>query len=151
MTVWLAWHDPMALTTSRFLLEKDLALMPLANLRYGIERTKSKAWHSIKFVGALGIWPGFKTEVKIFINKKTSKWKKYAITMRLHDPDPISHETEQILVADELGIQGRWPARVRQPFSVIARNEKLPWVFGDSKGGRTHYDSKVTDLALTSS
>jgi hypothetical protein len=107
-TLDLEWGRVGVTSTSKFLLKKELTLMPLANLRYRIGRTKSKAWHPIKFVGALGIWPGFKTEVKTFINIKASKWKKDAIKIKLHDPDPNLQETEQVLVANEHGVQGRW-------------------------------------------
>lgn len=87
-----------------------LLLEPLPNLDIPARRTVSHALHRIKFVGDLGQWTNFKTEVANTYNSQTWNPREIASRLTANFLAGSVHE-EQVFVSDERGVQGRLEGR----------------------------------------
>lgn len=85
-------------------------LEPLPNLDIPARRTVSHALPRIKFVGALGQWTNFKTEVANTYNSHTWNPREIASRLTANFLAGSVHE-EQVFVSDERGVQGRLEGR----------------------------------------
>lgn len=115
-----------------------LLLEPLPNLDIPARRTVSHALHRIKFVGALGQWTNFKTEVANTYNSQTWNPREIASRLTANFLAGSVHE-EQVFVSDERGVQGRLEGRAGIALGAVFGAQNHDLKLGASKGALPPY------------
>ncbi|KAJ5817932.1 hypothetical protein N7447_007940 [Penicillium robsamsonii] len=130
----------------------DLLLEPLPNLDIPTRRTVSHALHRIKFIGALGQWTHFKTEVANTYNSQTWNPREIASRLTANFLAGSVHE-EQVFVSDERGVQGRLEGRAGIALGAVFGAQNHDIKLGASKGALPPYPGykKAPDFVLMTS
>lgn len=115
-----------------------LLLEPLPNLDIPARRTVSHALHRIKFVGALGQWTNFKTEVANTYNSQTWNPREIASRLTANFLAGSVHE-KQVFVSDERGVQGRLEGRAGIALGAVFGAQNHDLKLGASKGALPPY------------
>ncbi|CDM29117.1 hypothetical protein DTO013E5_5831 [Penicillium roqueforti] len=115
----------------------------LPDLLKATHKTLSSAIHKVKYIGPLSQWQDFEEDVK---NNNPKRWTSAVIDYRISNRDL---RQEEVYVADETGVQGRFQQAVGQVLGAVFRAEKKNLRFGDFKSAGITYD-KTPDIAMVS-
>lgn len=119
---------------------RDLMLEPLSDLNVGPHYTRSSAIHPIRYVGDLGLWAKFKSDVSQTLN--TTQWSQLPILPLLSNNQLMSEHNH---CGDEHSVQARIYSRVGNSLSLVAQYQGLDVSFGDFKCVPTAY-TKIPDF-----
>ncbi|KAJ5799626.1 uncharacterized protein N7518_001694 [Penicillium psychrosexuale] len=97
--------------------------------------------HKITWTGKLAQWENFREDVSA---KVREPWSPTVIDLALESRDL---KQEQVLVADELGVRGRFQQAVGQVLGTVFQAELVNIRFADFKAAGVPY-SKTPDVAM---
>ncbi|KAJ5797129.1 uncharacterized protein N7518_005669 [Penicillium psychrosexuale] len=115
----------------------------LPSLLIAPNTTKSSALHKVMYTGPLSPWQTFEASVRASM---LIKWSSAVVDYQLRDRDL---RAEEVYVADETGVQGRFDQSVGQVLGSVFRAQGVNIRFADFKSAGTGY-TKVPDVALVS-
>ncbi|KAJ5193157.1 hypothetical protein N7449_004357 [Penicillium cf. viridicatum] len=115
----------------------------LPELLLGPNRTQSSAMHRVIYVGPLHRWQNFEANVRASM---PARWSSAVIDYSLQSRDI---RREEVYIADETGLQGRFEQAVGQVLGAVFRAEAVNIRFADFKAAGTGY-SKTPDVSLVS-
>jgi hypothetical protein len=130
----------------------SLLLEPLPNLDIPARRTVSHALHRVKFVGPLGQWTNFMTEVANTYNSQTWNPRETASRLTANFLAGSVHE-EQVFVSDERGVQGRLEGRAGTALGAVFGAQNHDLKLGAFKGALPPWPGykKTPDFVLMTS
>ncbi|KAJ5800609.1 uncharacterized protein N7518_002677 [Penicillium psychrosexuale] len=114
---------------------------PLPELFIASHRTTTSAMHDIAYIGNLAQWPNFTSEVSA---KASEPWSSVVVDLEIQARDI---KREDVYIADEMGLRGRFQQSVGQVLGTVFRAENVNIRFADFKSAGIPY-RKTPDIAL---
>jgi hypothetical protein len=124
-------------------MSKEAIQSNLPKLLVAPNTTQASARHETSYIGNLGQWRNFEQDVATSTSRR---WPQTVIDYSLQTRDL---REEEVYVADETGVQGRFVQAIGQVLGAILRAAKINIRFGDHKSAGTAY-SKTPDIAMIS-
>ncbi|QQK39949.1 phosphoglycerate mutase family protein [Penicillium digitatum] len=105
--------------------------------RVGYIHTNSSAIHKIDFVGQLMAWPNFEREVITTFSLPSTNWNNDTLDVRVVGfGSQTSISEEQMVLGDEIGLQGRLGERLGRPVTSSLQAQQHRRRMGDFKASR---------------
>lgn len=118
---------------------RELLKQPLPDLKISAHRTTHHGLHAISFQGPKGQWHDF--EDAALIHHATTTWPTQTLAYRpANGREPCAESTsrEQMACGSEMGVQGRWLARVGQDISAVCRAAGTDILVADWRACQSH-------------
>ena len=129
---------------SHSILDREAVEGCLPKLLMASNKTDSSALHDITYIGALKKWTGFRQDVQ----DRMLDFPPDKTVIDYHHQSRDLRE-EEVYVADETGVQGRFQQSVGQILGTVLGSQEVNIRFGDSKSAGTKYQ-KIPDVAIVS-